>query len=135
MHSPNPKPQRAEAQKDPPLVAGRGAILHPQWGLNAARLASDCRGSHRPSPARTSPIYLGGLLAAGWAGDIWCERVGQEEVRPPSVPPLPVHPFSVTFDLEQMAEVGVAQLASQATTPMKFPIKGGIEEVTCLGGG
>lgn len=38
--------------------------------------------------------------------------------------PSPGHPFPVTFGLEQMAEVGGAQLASQATTPMKFPIKG-----------
>lgn len=112
----------------PPLEAGKlpgGPSRHLQWGLRVARLCSDCRGSHRPGPARTSPIHLGGLLAAGWAGDIWCERVGQEGARPPSVPPLSLHSYPVTFGLEQMAEVGVAHLASQATTPMKFPMGGG----------
>lgn len=79
-------------------------------GLRVARLCRDCRGSHRPSPARTSPIHLGGLLAAGWAGDIWCERVGQEGARPPSVPPLSLHSYPVTFGLEQMAEVGVVHI-------------------------
>lgn len=87
--------------------------------LGSAVTAEGATGPAQPELAPSTSVgswQRGGLETSGLR--VW-DRRGSGQ----SVPPLLIHPFPVTFGLEQMAEVGGAQLVSQATTPMKFPIK------------